>query len=157
MKEIPLTRGKVAIVDDDMHEYLMQWKWHISHNGYAVRTSSRVFGKQKRIPMHRAIMNPPDGMLVDHINSNRKLDNRRENLRICTRAQNVCNTKLSKKNTSGFKGVNWHKRAKKWQAMVQKNNKNFFAGYFDDPEDAAHAYDEKARELHGEFASTNFK
>lgn len=121
MKEINLTQGKKAIVDDDMYEYLSQWKWCYSH-GYAIRQSSRVNGKQHTIWMHRQIMATPKGMETDHIDRN-KLNNQYHNLRICTRSQNTMNTGVHVDNTSGFKGVTWHKRKLGWQAQIRVNGK----------------------------------
>src|SRR5687768_11145590 len=97
-KQISLTQGKFATVDDADFDHLNQWKWHFSHYGYARRTTSSRFGRQKFIFMHREIMQAPDGMDVDHINCN-KLDNRRQNLRLCTRADNLRNRNKQSNNT----------------------------------------------------------
>ena len=105
MKKIYLTRGKYAIVDDEDFKILNMHRWYCSNHGYAVRGKSiggikrsisakfrdnRLFEKRKLItvPMHRQILNCPDDMVVDHINGD-KLDNRKENLRICTSSENV--------------------------------------------------------------------
>ena len=154
MKEIPLTSGKVAIVDDDMFEELSKYKWYSSH-GYAARHSINSSGKDKYISMHRSICNTPDGMYTDHINGNIQ-DNRRENLRVCTKAGNQRNSKKPKNNTSGFKGVSFFRAAKKWMAYIRVNHRRIYLGYFDNPIDAARAYDRAAIELHGQFARTNF-
>lgn len=88
--EIPLTRGRAALVDAEDYDFLMQWKWCVI-TGYAVRTTTRAGGaKPKTILMHRVIVAPPEGFFVDHINCNR-LDNRRANLRICTPEENTLN------------------------------------------------------------------
>lgn len=153
MKEIPLTKGKVAIVDDDMYEYLMQWKWYCSTQNRAVRTTGD--GKnQKMIYMHREILKTPDGMETDHVSMD-TLDNRRENLRISTRAQNSANKKKYSTNTSGYKGVSWDKRARKWIAQITINYKNRRLGHFDNPESAAKAYMDAAKEGFGSFARGN--
>jgi hypothetical protein len=156
MKEIPLTQGKVAIVDDDVYESLSCWKWRYSH-GYAIRSTPRSLGKRKTIWMHREVVKAPEGMQVDHIRTNEKLINTRENLRICTCAQNSCNKNKYKNNTSGYKGVSWHKRGKRWEACICPKSRTIHLGLFDSPEEAARAYDAKARELFGEFAWTNFE
>lgn len=134
-KQIPLTQGQFAIVDDDDFEIVKNHKWCI-HHGYAV--SSRG------IRMHRLIMNCPDSKEVDHINRNR-LDNRKENLRICTRTENCRNRGENKDNTSGYKGVNFHKPLGKWRAKIVLNNKHIHLGYFDNPKDAARAYNDAAK------------
>ena len=85
MKEIPLTRGKFALVDDEDYEWLSQWKWYCSTTGYAVRGC-----KNRILYMHREIAKTKPGMLTDHINRN-KLDNRKENLRFCSHRENMKN------------------------------------------------------------------
>lgn len=155
MKQIPLTQGKFAIVDDDMFDYLSQWKWQCVSVGYAQRRTGSILGKRTWIYMHRQIMNAPKTLEVDHINGN-KLDNRRENLRLCTRAQNRRNNNMQMNNVSGFKGVSWAKRDQKWRAKIRVDGRTIHIGNFEDPKEAARAYDAKARELHGEFARTNF-
>jgi hypothetical protein len=104
--------------------------------------------------MHRLIMNPPAGKVVDHINRIR-CDNRRDNLRVCDQAENLRNRR-SFRGTSRFKGVHWNERAHKWVATICLNRKLIHLGYFDDELAAARAYDEKARELFGPFAYLNF-
>lgn len=95
-------------------------------------------------------MNPPEGLVVDHINGN-KLDNRRSNLRICTQSQN-----LNGRNTNkGYIGVSWDKFRGKWKANIGKDYQKIFLGRFDTAEEAARVYDEKAVELFGEFARLN--
>ena len=156
-KEIILTQGKVTIVDNEDYDYLMQWKWQF-HNGYARRTqhicmigTKRI---KKQIALHRIVLNNPDGLQVDHINGNR-LDNRKENLRVCTCAENVRNRSTPSNNTSGFKGVFWDKRMKKWQAQISADSKTIRLGYFTSTIEAAKAYNIAATELHGQFAKIN--
>jgi hypothetical protein len=153
MKTIQLTQGKVALVDDDMYDYLSQRNWYAEFNVNHYYAACKV--SRKVVRMHRIIVNAPEGMVIDHINGN-SLDNRRENLRVCTHAQNIHNQKMNAKNTSGYKGVVWNKVYKKWYARIKINRKFKHIGVFDDAEEAAHAYDEKAIELFGEFARTNF-
>ena len=115
-------------------------------------------GRQRRktsLFLHQLIMETPKGMVTDHINGD-PLDNRKQNLRICTQAENVRNRRAGKNNTSGFKGVSWHKRTNSWHARIDHNKKPIHIGCFEDKEEAARAYDRKAIELHGEFAYTNF-
>ena len=93
---------------------------------------------------------PPDQ--IDHINGIRD-DNRYTNLREAKNSQNCCNSKIRKNNTSGMKGVSWHKQQKKWRASIVKNNKQIFLGLFDDPALAHLAYCNAAEKLHQEFAN----
>ncbi len=149
MKAIPLTQGKVAIVDDSDYDRVAAVKWCFS-GGYAVR---QVWGngKGKAQAMARFIMGEPAGMEVDH-RSMDTLDNRRDNLRVATHRQNLCNRGKQRNNTSGFKGVSWNKSAGKWVAGIKNHSKRIALGYFTDIIDAAKRYAQAARELHGEFA-----
>tara|TARA_R110000868_G_scaffold146432_1_gene367237 strand:- start:666 stop:1151 length:486 start_codon:yes stop_codon:yes gene_type:complete len=157
MKEIQLTQGKVALVDDEDYDYLMQWKWFANKKGstfYAVRSlhSNNV---RKTIFMHRLITNNINTkMQTDHLNGN-GLDNRKINLRICTTSQNSMNRGLQINNTTGFKGVNYDKFSNKFRAQIRVNNIYKNLGYYIDPKDAARAYNEAAIKLHGEFANLN--
>ncbi len=96
----------------------------------------------------------PDGKQVDHINGN-PLDNRRENLRICENAENNRNKGLTKASTSGYKGVSLYKRSGTWRAYIVTNYKQKHLGTFDNPIDAAKAYNVAAIKFHGEFARLN--
>ena len=152
-KQIPLSQRKVALVDDEDYEWLRQRKWHC-RNGYATHSEwDGSSGKARVVRMHREIMQPPEGMEVDHINHD-KLDNRRENLRICTHAENQHNSRMQRNNTSGFRGV-CHFR-NRWTARIKMGGIQRNLGYYGTPEAAARAYDEAAKELHGEFAALNF-
>jgi HNH endonuclease len=159
-KEIPLTQGKVAIVDAEDYQLLMRWKWQAqkSSNGktyYATNgVSAAKYGKAS-FHMHRIIMNSPGGLMVDHIDGD-GLNNRKSNLRLATRQQNGCNRRgLPSNNTSGYIGVT-HARNTKWGFTMKVNGKNRFAGGFDSPEDAARARDAEAQKHYGEFAKLNF-
>ncbi len=107
--------------------------------------------------MHREILGLDHGdrRQVDHINGD-GLDNRKENLRICDTSKNVINRSIGKINTSGYKGVNWRKKSKKWVARIGFNNKRIYLGDFNNKEDAARAYDTAALKYYGEFAKLNF-
>lgn len=159
MRAILLTQEKIALVDDEYYEYLNQWKWFASldrknGNWYAKRNAGK-WPHQMAVRMHRAIMQAPEGMEVDHIDGD-GLNNQSENLRLCTHAGNIQNEKLRKNNSSGYKGVCWNKKYSNWSAQIEANCHNYFLGYFTDPVEAAKIYDEAAKKYHGEFANTNF-
>lgn len=152
---IPLTKGKFTIIDAEDYDKVGKWKWCINTNGGAVRTR-KVNSKSKGIQMSRFILNLTNPKLVvDHINGNR-LDNRKENLRICTQQQNIWNTRKRSDNTSGYKGVHFDDvkwRNKKWRAQISYNKKLIFIGRFETAEQAKQAYQLKAKELFGEFVN----
>lgn len=152
MKEIKLSKGFIALVDDEDFEWLNQWKWSYHSGGYAVR----MHLGHKMLFMHRFIMNVPTTLEIDHINHN-GIDNRKCNLRICTTSQNLHNTKIQRNNTSGYKGVSFNKLTNKWEAYIKINNKKIHLGLFNTSEDAARAYDAKTKNSFGKFALTNFK
>lgn len=150
MKEIPLTQGKVTLVDDADYEYLNQFKWCAWHNQngiwYAVRTPMRVYHA-----MHRVILGITDSKTyTDHIDGD-GLNNQRSNLRLATPAQNVRNTRIQKNNKSGHKGVSWDKTSNKWRTAIQVDGKGKTLGRFSKIEDAIAAYEEAATKLFGEF------
>lgn len=158
MKEIQLTQGQVTIVDDWWFDELNQYKWHAAwspctQSYYAVRSSPTLFGKRIPIRMHAVIAGTPKGMHTDHINHN-TLYNLESNLRVCTASQNRINRGKQIDNTSGYKGVCWHKTG--WTSQIKINGKTTYLGIYLDPEEAARAYDKAAKELHGEFAVLNF-
>ena len=155
MARIPLNQGKFAIVDDEDFEYLNQWKWSFTPGrGYATRTD-RSGNSQKTVSMHREILKPGVGQQVDHINRIR-LDNRKENLRICTPGQNACNASKRKDGvTSKHKGVYFNERNGKYSAYIQIDRDRRFLGYYEKEDDAAYYYNSKVGELHGEFAVYN--
>jgi hypothetical protein len=105
--------------------------------------------------MHREIMRPPEGKIVDHENHN-KLDNTRANLRVCTQGENMRNTGKRNGTSSRFRGVSYSKRYGKWRARICFEGKCADLGLFTEEEEAARAYDRKAVELFGEFARLNF-
>ena len=157
MKEIQLTQGKMAIVDDEDFEWLNTFNWYVSSNGYA-RRDKMINYKRFRYSMHREIMgltSDDRDLEVDHINGNR-LDNRRENLRVCTLKQNRQSQSKQKRNTtSKYKGVSFCKDRGNWKASIKTNGKTKFLGRFKDEDQAARAYNEKAIELFGDFAKLN--
>lgn len=147
-------KDKFALVDDDMFDELNRYNWYCSQ-GYASR-SQRRDGKRLTIHMHWHILRLQPGFVIDHINGNR-LDNRRCNLRICTRADNNKNKIGPVKPTSSiYKGVCWRPHTNAWKAYIKTDGKQKHLGYFEHEEDAALAYDIAAKKQFGEFARLNF-
>lgn len=178
MKKIPLSakskssnRGKCfTLVDNELYDDLIKYNWIISSNGYAQRRIIKPDGKESTISMHRQIMELTFdySIYVDHKNGNR-LDNRKSNLRICSRTENNHNMRISKRNKSGAKGV-FHlyieyetkkgiSRKDYWRASIMVNKKNIYLGCFPDTKEgfkqAKKAYNDAAKKYHGEFAYLN--
>jgi hypothetical protein len=151
VKEIQLTQGYVALIDDEDYQDVSQFKWQLHRDG-----KGGLYAKRDKVFMHRYILEPPTGTQIDHINGN-GLDNQRANLRFATYAENQQNSSGRKVKSSRFKGVSWASNAKKWIAYIGVDNKPIKIGSFIDEVEAAKAYDAEARKLFGEFARTNFK
>ena len=142
-------RDEYTLVSNEDYDWVNRHKWFVSTPGYAYRYTD----KHTKIMLHHLIAPAPEGMVRDHINGN-TLDNRRENLRVCTRAQNNRNVGLSRNNKSGYKGVCFFKRDKTWQAYIDFNGRKHL-GYFKTARQAAEVYNRAAKELHGDFARLN--
>ncbi len=147
---------KKTLVDDCDRHLLESGKWYMHANGYLIGRMPGWESPNQQF-LHRIIMNPPKGLYVDHINGNR-LDNRRDNLRIVTKAQNSMNSLKAHRNkkTSKYKGVFWVKQRQCFFAKIKINRKNIYLGFSKCEDEAARIYDAKARELFGEFACLNF-
>ncbi len=156
---IPLTQGQNAIVDVEDFEWLSQWDWyalwHPRTKSFYARRNDRSTGKHLNIKMHRAIMGFPEDD-VDHKSKN-TLDNRKGNLRRCTIVENNRNRRKRRDNTSGYKGVHFRKDTRKYVAYINISGERQGLGLFSDPKDAARAYDEAAKSIHGSFACLNFE
>lgn len=148
MRIIPLFNGGEAFIDDADAEIVAAYKWQKSPLGYAV-TYCTEDGKTKAILMHRMLLNAVKGVSVDHINHD-LLDNRRENLRLCTHAENMKNRKIHKNNALGVKGV--CAEGGRYRARIAVDGKRVSLGCFDSASDAYSAYQIAAKKLHGEFA-----
>ena len=157
MKKISLANNNgFALVDDADFESLNKYKWYLRRRKgakYAYRLAC-VNGWQKRILLHRHLLGLISKQRIDHINHN-GLDNRRANLRKCTIAENARNCRIRSDNTSGFKGVAWHRNEKKWVASICVNRSQIRVGRYFCIMAAARAYDKAAEKYFGEFACTN--
>jgi hypothetical protein len=157
-RKIGLTKGKFAVVDANDYEMLLQWKWYAEVNGhvwYAFRCEKSEGEKRNhKVFMHRVILNAFPQIEVDHIDGD-GLNNSRSNLRACTHQQNSMNRRVGKGNSSGYKGVSWHKSTRKWVATIRFRGKHMHLGLFDSIESAAMAYNVAANELFGDFARLN--
>lgn len=142
-----------ALVDDADYEAVLAHRWHRGSGGDAQRNVKRD-DRWTTESLHVFLMGKRFGYEVDHKNGN-KLDNRRENLRWATDAENARNCKR-KGASSRFKGVTWAEGKRLWRVRIMFLGKGVHVGYFTNEEDAARAYDRKALELFGEFARLNF-
>ena len=147
---IPLTQGKYALVSEQDYAELSEYKWHLhrkknrgdKHYFRACRMEIRD-GRRTVIPMHRQIMGFPGGKVVDHINGD-SLDNRRENLRILSNADNVRHRVGGTKNKHGVRGIGQHKsvgRTRRWFGQIRVNGENLHTGYFASKDEALDAYE----------------
>jgi len=156
-RKISLGDGLFTILDQRDYYRYCDFNWTLGGHGtkfYAVRVV--VDGADlKTLRLHREIMNPPDNLVVDHQNTD-SLDNRRENLRIVTQAENMLNRKKRKNTTSKFIGVWFAKEKSKWESRITHKGKKIYLGSFDSEIAAARAYDKAALEYRKEFARLNF-
>jgi hypothetical protein len=161
VKQIQLTQGQVALVDDDDFDRLSKFKWHAWWNKHTRSFYARrgvydsTTGQTRVIRMNREVLDARPDELVDHRNHD-TLDNRKENLRPCNKSQNGANRRgLQSNNTSGYQGVTRYARDGRWRAQLKINNKMLHLGYFSSKHEAARAYNEAAIKYHGDFARLN--
>lgn len=143
-------KGEKILVDDELRELLESFTWHITIDGYASTTVGN-----KKIFMHRMIVNAGKGDVVDHKNRN-KIDNRRSNLRKVCASKNNQNSASSR----GYRNVHFigvFFESGKYKVQIKNNRKTLYLGRYDNAIDAAKVYDKKALELYGEDALTNLK
>ena len=152
---LPVKNGQTCLLST-VDDGLLGHRWYLDDNGYMTRNTPKS-GKRRRgkMTMHRQILDAPFGMLVDHINGNR-LDNRRENLRLCNITESAWNCSGNAKSTSRYKGVCWNKHSGKWQAAIRVKPRLIYLGLFESEKEAAHIYDNAARKHHRKFARLNF-
>jgi hypothetical protein len=146
MKTIDLPQGKVALVSDEDYEELAQYSWRLSGKGYAMTYSDGA-----ALTMHRLLLGAKKGEEVDHINGD-PLDNRRENLRKCTHAENMKNRKMHANNKLGVKGVYWDVQRTSFRAQIKVDGRKIHLGLFDSVDDASKAYQKASKFYFGEFA-----
>lgn len=161
MKEIKLTKGQVALVDNDDFEWLNQWKWQAKtpKNANCYYATRGVWNREKKrmeeLSMHRMILNINNPKICcDHIDRN-GLNNQRYNLRTANHSQNCANIAKRKNTTSKYLGVSLRKATGRWRAEIRKNWKGIRLGEYVNEIDAAIAYNNAAIKLHGEFANLN--
>lgn len=156
MKEIQLSQGKVALIDDDDFERVNQFKWSfgVSKRDKTIYVKRRDWSKKEYIKLHRFILNAPKNKQVDHIDGN-GLNNQKSNLRLCSQSENKRNSKIYSNNTSGYKGVTFSRSNSKWIARVMVNKKYVNFGSYKTKEEAAIAYNNAAIKHYGNFARIN--
>lgn len=154
MRTIPLSKGYVALVDDEDYAELIQYEWRVmisKHLRYAVRTNKDDASQPGTILMHRQLMGFPVRLLVDHRDRD-GLNCQRENLRLSTQSQNAANSRKHIHATSRLKGTYFHKAARKWMAKIRVNWKYIYLGLYLTEEEAHEAYYKAAKQYFGEFA-----
>ncbi len=148
-QQIPLynraQRKLYALVDDADFENVIDYRWRLNSKGYAIRSYS-IDGKEILVALHREIMQPPPGLVVDHIDHD-KLNNTRANLRVITQQQNLMNRRLFRNSSTGFKGVTF--QHDQWHARIEKDGQVIHLGFYTDLKTAALVYDCAAVTLFG--------
>jgi hypothetical protein len=154
---VPLTRGKFALIDDADASRVLQHRWRVRqapHTSYAITDIRNQRGELHTVSMHRFILEPEAGLVVDHLDDN-GLNNTRANMRLCSQAENAARVRRPT-SRSGYRGVNRQVLASTWVARICYRGQQIDLGSYPTAEQAARAYDAKARELHGDHARLNF-
>lgn len=147
------SKGEEFLFDLEDYNKIKDYCWSKNKKGYIISTNCET---RKTILFHRIITDCPDGLLPDHIHGkDTRYDNRKSNLRICTKQENCMNSALYENNTSGVTGVTWHKRDMVWQARIKVNYKYIHLGYFDNFEDAVKARKDAEEKYFGEYSYDN--
>lgn len=155
IKLIAGTRDVLFKVDADDYERLNRFNWQSHWNPhtesyYAKRDQVDSEGKRQRMPMSNDVLRVPRGVIVDHLYRD-TADNRKSELRVATRSQNMHNGRVRRDNTSGYKGVSWHPPLSKWRSAICRNGETIHIGYFDTKDLARDAYLEESKKHYGEF------
>ena|SRR5208337_938909 len=157
-RHIPLTQGQFAIVDASDFEWLSRWKWCLLKlRDDLMYAQTWVYDGRCGRPfylMHRLILGAKKGQFCDHKNWN-GIDNRRSNLRLCTRSQNQANRPLQSNNIYGYRGIYFDPERVKWEAKIKVQSKTVHLGRYETKEQAARAYNDAATFYFGEFAQLN--
>lgn len=155
MLEIPVGKNHKAIVDDSDYRTLSAYSWSLDKDGYA-HGYAHVNSVLKRVFMHRYILSAQPGEIVDHIDRNR-LNNTRQNLRVCNSSLNQANRSKNfiRKYGEKFKGVYWRPEKKAFVSSIRINGKFKYLGLFKDENSAAQAYNQAAQSIFGDFACLN--
>ena len=149
--------GRTVQIDEEDWDRIKDYHFRITPRSYvALRTIQKGNAKRREIPLHRFILGVEDNpeIMVDHIDRN-PLNNRKNNLRICTASQNQMNRSRKCKKTSKYRGVSYDAPTKKWKVSIKLNRKSIHGGYFDSEDEAGMKYNELAIKYHGEFAVLN--
>lgn len=162
-REIALTQGMVALVDEEDYERVSQYKWcacyHPNPGGGGVFRAVCNYtqeGKARSRLLHRFVLNAPSGVEVDHVDRGRSLDCRRYNLRLATHSQNLANQRKTLRPTSSrYKGVTRVSARNRWRAQLKTRGRNNYLGDFTHEDDAARAYNAAATIHFGQFALLN--
>jgi hypothetical protein len=147
---IPLSSNKIALIDKEDYDKVKDYSWFAQYDEKGKRFYARTGTHGTKIRMHRLILDAKESQIVDHKDHD-GLNNRKNNLRLCEQSQNCMNKLYQSNNTSGYRGVSFHKGKNKYQATIMVKRKQIYLGSFDTAIEAFKVYQEKARELFGAF------